>query len=172
MKLTLYNFSLLLPFFFSFIGCGYIRIEKNQYGEPVLNDRVKYSFSEIPTEVNLKAIDTSAYYIQIFEDRYYSEDEKKNPQILQFHNDGFFKRESQLTFGQYDANRTKNSIYYGGKYRIKENTIEIEEFLPSTGGATNYYIRNIKRGAIIGNRITFDGNNSPVMVFEKKQKSH
>lgn len=33
----------------------------------------------------------SAYYVQVFEGRYYNEEEKKNPRIIIFHNDVFLK---------------------------------------------------------------------------------
>lgn len=54
------------------------KIEKDQYGEPLLNDKIQYSFKSIPSEEDLRKIDTTAYYIQVFEGRYYNEDEKKN----------------------------------------------------------------------------------------------
>lgn len=153
---------------FSLISCGYIRIPKNEYGEPVLNEKVKYTFLDIPTETDLKKIDTSTYYVQIFEGRYYNDGEKENPQVLKFHNDGFFKK-SILTNVEKNIHRNKNSIYYGGKYKIKENIIELEQFYPSTGGATNYYIRNISKGKIDGNKIIFDDDKYSLTIFEKKQ---
>ncbi|WP_281631718.1 hypothetical protein [Flavobacterium luteolum] len=153
---------------FSLMSCGYIRIPKNEYGEPVLKEKVKYTFLDMPTETDLKKIDTSAYYVQIFEGRYYNNGEKENPQILKFHNDGFFKKFMLIGIDK-NVHRNKNSIYYGGKYKIKENIIQLEQFYPSTGGATNYYIRNVRKGKIDGNKIIFNSKNSLLTIFEKKQ---
>lgn len=154
------------------IGCanylGYYKIFKNKNGEPILNADVNYTFTEKPNEEGLTKIDTTAYYIQVFEGRYYNQREKQNPQVLIFHSDGFFKSTSVNYFLNFE-NRKKNSIYYGGKYRIKEiNSIELEQFYPSKGGRTNYYSRNIIRGNIDRNKIIFDDGQSPIKIFEKR----
>lgn len=150
------------------IGCiGYHKIPKDDNGKPILNDKTNYKFTKIPNEEDLAKIDTSAYYVQVFEGRYYNEDEKKNPSILIFHNDGFFKQTSALYHLNYDY-RNKNSVYYGGKYRITENLIELEKFYPSQGGKTNYYSRNIRKGNIVGDRIIFDDGFSLLSIYEKK----
>ena len=143
---------------------------KDEYGEPNLNEKVKYNFVEMPSKDDFNKIDTTAYYIQVFEGRYYNETEKENPQIIIFHNDGFFKKEILSTFKKNDLHRNRNSIYYGGKYRIKGNIIELEEFFPSTGGKTNYYVRNISKGKIDSNKIFFGNEKQSVTVFERKQK--
>lgn len=156
--------------FFTLTNCGYHRISKDKFGEPNVNKNAQYNFVEIPTENDFQKIDTTAYYIQVFEGRYYNESEKKNPQIIIFHNDGFFKKESFLHLGKEDKHRTKKSIYYGGKYRIKESIIEFEEFFPSRGGRTNYYVRNISKGRIEGNKLFLDYNFG-WFVFEKKTKN-
>lgn len=155
---------------FTLIKCGYLRIPKDEFGEPNINENVKYNFVEMPTKDDFNKIDTTAYYIQVFEGRYYNETEKQNPKILIFHNDGFFKDGILSSFEKNDIHRTKNSIYYGGKYRIKENIVELEKFLPSTGGRTNYYVRNVSKGKIEGNKIIFDDKNSSFTVFVKRQK--
>jgi len=142
------------------------KIEKDQFGEPLLNNNAQYSFTEKPTEEDLKKIDTSAYYIQVFEGRYYNEEEKKNPRIIIFHNDGFFKNESLLYFGKFDEHRTKRSIYYGGKYRVKNNTIQLEQFGKSPD-AKKRYTRYIIEGKIENNKIIF--NDGSVSVFEKRK---
>jgi len=139
------------------IGCNlsnpWYKIPKNEYGEPILYGKVKYSFTELPTHKDLEKIDTTAYYVQIFEGRYYNDGERRNPKILIFHNDGYFKRESLLYFGKFDAERGKNSVYYGGKWRITgDSIIELEQFLPTSSGS-NWYTRNIERGIITGNKI-------------------
>ena len=150
------------------MGCiGYHRIPKDHTGEPVLNERVNYKFTKIPNDEDLTKIDTSAYYVQIFEGRYYNEDEKKRPSILIFHNDGFFKRSTVSSYLKSDS-RNKNSVYYGGKYRITKNGIEFEEFYPSQGGRTNYYSRNIRKATIDGDRIIFEGKFSLFSIYKKK----
>jgi hypothetical protein len=152
------------------IGCGFVRLQKNEFNEPTLNEKIKYNFTEIPNKDDFQRIDTNSFYVQIFEGRYYNETEKENPQIIVFHNDGFFKKESLLYFGKFDKHRTKKSIYYGGRFRIKENIIEFEEFYPSSGEKTNYYKRNISKAKIEGLKIIFENKNSLITIFEKKQK--
>lgn len=150
-------------------SCGQklYKIEKDKYDESLLNDKAQYSFKEKPSEEDLKRIDTTAYYVQVFEGRYYNEEEMKNPRIIIFHNDGFFKNESLMYFGKFNEHRGKNSVYYGGKYRIKNNEIFIEEFLPASQGKTQWYTRRITNGKIDGNKIIF--NEGLVSVFEKRK---
>lgn len=144
-------------------------MEKDKHGEPLLNDEANYSFIKIPTEEDLKKIDTTAYYVQIFEGRYYNENEIKNPRIIIFHNDGFFKNESLLYFGKFDEHRGKNSVYYGGKYRINGNIIQLEQFGKYPGYKKWY--RRISEGKIEGDKIIFTDKNS-VTVFEKRKELH
>ncbi|MDR6488861.1 hypothetical protein J2799_003396 [Chryseobacterium vietnamense] len=150
-------------------SCGQklYKIEKDKYGEPLLNDKAEYSFKEKPTEEHLKIIDTTAYYFQVFEGRFYNEDEMKNPKIMIFHNDGYFRETSRLSFEKFDEHRGKNSVYYGGKYKIKDNEIFIEEFRPASPGRTKWYIRRIIKGKIENNKIIF--NEGLVSVFEKRK---
>src|SRR5690606_40202633 len=72
---------LIFPLLLSICGCGQklYKIERDRYGEPILNDKAKYSFTEIPTLEDLKKIDTTAYYIQVFPDNLDREEIKKNP---------------------------------------------------------------------------------------------
>lgn len=147
-------------------GCTcYYEILKDDNGEPILNEKINCKFVRIPNKKDLTKIDTTAFYVQMFEGRHYNEDERKNPSILIFHNDGFFNKTSALYYLKFN-NRTKNSINYGGKYRIKEKLIELEEFYPSRGGKTNYYSRNIRKGEIVGNQIVFD--DGVLIIYEKK----
>ena len=111
-------------------------------------------------------IDTSAYYIQIFEGRFYNEQEKKNPMILMFHNDGYFRNTSVLYPKANDI--PKNSINYGGKFKITDNLIELEKFYPSRGGRTNYYLRKVRSGKIEGDKIIFDDGFSLLSIYEKR----
>ena len=169
-----YLILLVLSLFLS--GCiGYHRIPKDENGELILNEKVNYKFTKIPTEDDLTKIDTSAFYVQVFEDRFYNIDEKMNPMVLIFHKDGYFKRTLILSdpkFTDLDisqiTDRNKNSVHYGGKYRITENLIELEIFYPSQGGKTSYYSRNIIKGNIVGDRIIFDEGSTLLSIYEKR----
>ena len=150
---------------------GYYKIPNNEDGEPILNEKTNYSFTHIPNNEDLTKIDTSAYYVQIFEGRFYNDSEKQNPSVIIFHNDGYFKSTSVKYYLKLSlAKRTKNSIYYGGKYQIENNIIELERFLPSKGGKTKYYSRNISKGNIDRNKIIFDDGQFPIIVYERKYK--
>lgn len=142
------------------------KIEKDQFGEPLLDNEIQYSFTKKPTDDDLRKIDTTAYYVQVFEGRYYNENEKKNPRIIIFHNDGFFKSESLLYFGKFDEYRGKNSIAYGGKYKINGSEILTERFLFASAIAKKY-IRVITKGKIEGDRIIFTNKNL-ITIFEKR----
>ena len=145
---------------------GFHRIPINQDGERIIGNTVKWRFEKIPTAEDLQKVDTAAYYVQVFEGRYYNEDEKKDPQILLFHNDGFFKRTS-MEYRLYNPN--KNSTRYGGKYKITEYQIKMEQFYPSKGGKTNYFQRHIRTANIIGDRIViFNENGFLTYVFRKQ----
>lgn len=159
----------LISVLFSLFACGQkiYKLKKNEHGEPQLNDRAKYTFTKTPTAEDLAKIDTAAFYIQVFERRYYNEDEKRNPMILIFHNDGFVKKESLLYFGKFDKVRTKNSIYYGGRYEMNGNDIEIESFV-SSPDAGNWYHTFIQKGKLEGDKIVFS-EPGLITVFEKKR---
>jgi hypothetical protein len=149
------------------VSCNRYRILPNDIGEPVLRGKAQYTFATKPSIEDLQKVGIEAYYVQVFEGRYYNDDEKKNPGILIFHNDGFFKIESLLYFGNFDDHRSKNSIYYGGKWRIIGNTIELEEFYP-TAPTGNWYTRKIVIGSIIGDKIVFKNRMYRNNVYEKR----
>ena len=152
---------------FSFFNCRQLyKIEKDKYGQPILNEKTKYSFDEKLSDENSKKIDTTAYYVQIFEERFYNENEKANPQIIIFHNDGFFKRESVKYFGKWDKVRGKNSVYYGGKYKIIENRILFESF--GSYPEMKKYHKTIDEAKIQGDKIVF-GNKGSIMIYEKRK---
>ncbi|WP_181416092.1 hypothetical protein [Chryseobacterium sp. CBTAP 102] len=152
--------------FLSSYGQKLYKIEKDQFGEPLLNNKAEYSFTEKPSEEDLKKIDTTAYYVQIFEDQYHNENEVKNPTIIIFHDDGYFRETSLLAFGKFDEHRGKNSVYYGGKYKIKNNNIQLEQF-GNSPDSKNWYTRYITKGKIENNKIIF--NEGLVSVFEKRK---
>ncbi|WP_244140819.1 hypothetical protein [Kaistella flava (ex Peng et al. 2021)] len=150
-------------------SCSYLyKIEKDKFGEPILNEKAKYTFNERLSNENSKKIDTIAYYMQIFEGQYYNESEMKNPRIIIFHNDGFFKRESLLYYGYHDKNRDKNSVYYGGKYKIVDYKIYLEKFYPLRGDYTKYYTKEISKGKIEGDKLIFEDKNS-ITIFQKRK---
>lgn len=162
-----YIILLLCSIFVYSCGQQLYKIEKDQYGEPMLNDKAQYSFTKIPSKDDLKKIDTTAYYVQIFPSDYNREEITSNPGILIFHKDGFFKREGLKYFGKFDKERKKNSIWYGGKYIINGKNILLESFYILSPNS-KLYSREIDEGEIIGDKIIFHGPNIKD-VFEKKK---
>ncbi|MGO4707803.1 hypothetical protein AB4Y90_01560 [Chryseobacterium sp. 2TAF14] len=154
--------------FISIFGQKLYKIKKDKYGEPLLNEKAQYSFTYTLNNDDLKKIDTTAFYKQVFEDGYNNSTEKKNPRIIIFHNDGFFKSESFLYFGKFSIHRNKKSIYYGGKYRINGNKIELERFIKSLD-SKSWYIKNITSGIIEGNRIILN-NKEQKIILERQVK--
>ncbi|MRM86184.1 hypothetical protein LEQ04_03265 [Riemerella anatipestifer] len=158
----------LFSYLFSFFACGQkiYKLNRDEYGQYILNDKTRYTFTEIPTIEGLKKIDTTAFYVQIFEGRYYNEDEKRNPLILIFHNDGFVRSQSLLYFGKFDEIANRNTLHYG-RYRIIGNNIEIERFVssPDTG---DWHHKYIKKGRLEGDKIVF--YEPLITVFEKRKQ--
>lgn len=89
-----------------------------------------------------KKIDTTALYVRL--DVIHSD----NPEILIFHNDGFYESQRKKFFRKFEKNRKKNSVYYGGKFLIEKEYIKMESFYPSREGKTNWYIKEISTGII------------------------
>ena len=158
-------------FVFLLMSCNAYIVEYDKNKEPLLGKNMQYNIVERPSVENLKKIDTAAYYVQIFEGRYYNEGEISNPIALKFHNDGYFKRSSVKNYNRFSY-RTKEMIWYGGKYKIYGDNIELEEFAPSTGSKTKIFTRLIKKGRIDGDKVIFEdkNNNTLVSVYQKKQK--
>ena len=158
-----HKYILILFFCALLTGClGYYKIPKNSNGERLVNERVNYTFTRIPSKEDRTKIDTSAHYIQIFEGREYNESQKKHPATLIFHDDGSFQ---EFIIEPYVVN--KDSIYYGGKYQITGDLIELEQFYPSRGGETNYYSRHIRQGQLVNDQIIFDDGFTLLTIFEK-----
>ena len=82
----------------------------------------------------------------------------KNPRIIIFHKNGFFKNESLMYFGKFEI--------HVGKYRIKNNNIQLEQF-GNSPDSKNWYTRYITKGKIENNKIIF--NEGLVSVFEKRK---
>jgi|SRR5690554_712730 len=161
------HLTLLLISLFLTSCIGYKKVAFDDNNEPILTEKMKYKITQIPNEKDLTKIDTSAYYVQVFEGRYYNDNEKENPMVLIFHNDGYFKKTSILYDSIFEY-RNKNSAFYGGKYRITENKIELEGFYPSHGGKTNYYVRLKTIGNIEGDRIIIYDKQHIQTIYEKK----
>ena len=159
-----------IVFIFLLVSCNAYVVEYDKNDEPILGKNMQYNIVEKPNMEDLKKIDTTAYYVQIFEGRYYNEDEISNPMVLEFHNDGYYKDSSVKYYDRFSY-RTKETIWYGGKYKIYNNQIEFESFAPSRGGKTKVFVRLIQKGRIDGDKIIFDDkkNNTLVSVYQKKQ---
>ncbi|MCT8341256.1 hypothetical protein MG296_14410 [Flavobacteriaceae bacterium TK19130] len=133
----------------------------------MITGRVDYKLNWTPTLEALKKIDTSAYYVQVFEGRYYNETEKEYRIVLKFHGDGFYRSGLADNFNSKDLRHPKNTTGCGGKYLIEDNEIKLERFLPMRGGKTNYYSRDYKKGRIENNKLIFDEDNS-ALILEKR----
>ena len=165
--MKLKNIILILYILLFFLGCSQLyKIENDRFGEPILNEKAKYTFNEKLSEENSIKIDTTAYYIQIFEGRFYNEDEKNNPGIIIFHSDGFFKRSSVKYFGKWDKVRDKNSVYYGGKYKLIGDKILFESF--GRYPKMKKYYRRMYEARIEGDKLIFEDKNS-ISIFEKRK---
>tara|TARA_Y100001934_G_C11871029_1_gene548631 strand:- start:74 stop:523 length:450 start_codon:yes stop_codon:yes gene_type:complete len=143
----------------------FYKIKENENGELLINKKANYSFNKIPDTNDLKLIDTSAIYVQIPQGRFYNEDEKKYFNVLKFHSDGFYKKEFlDIT----TKTRTKESILYGGKWRIENNLLELQSFYPSSGGKTNYYHRLVSKAIIKNGKLYFSIGPLDHSVYEKR----
>ncbi|WP_159155002.1 hypothetical protein [Empedobacter brevis] len=158
------KFNYLLFIFIYSCNPKLYEIEKDPYGEPILNEKTQYSFSEKPSNEDLIKIDTTAYYVQTNDNNI----ELENPKIIIFHNDGYFKTASVKYFGKFDKHRNKKSIYYGGKYKINNNEILIEYFVPASPSVKRF-IKKVVQGKIQenGNKILFDFGEY-IEIIEKK----
>lgn len=139
----------ILSFFF-LISCknmAYYKLPRDLNGNPVATDDM-YSLKK---NYDFSKIDTLGVY-RTFEK--YSYDWSAKEIFLEFKNNGYFIQYSNLSKHIKDS-MSKKHVYRGGKYFINDDTILLEEFLPSEGGKTNYYIRQIKKGKIIGETIIF-----------------
>jgi hypothetical protein len=153
------------------MSCNAYIVNYDNNNEPILGKNMQYSIIEKPSESNIKKIDTSVYYVQIFEGRYYNEDEMNNPMVLKFHNDGYFKHSSVKYYNRFSY-RTKNTIWYGGKYWIYENKIELESFAPSKGGKTKVYGKLFETGRFENDKIIFDDKNNKTLISVYKKNKN
>jgi len=149
--------------FFLMLSCqNYYRITKDKNDEPIIMDEM-YTFQKEMANNDFNVIDTSKFYIQVFDINASNETERNNPKILKFHANGYFKCDSKLFYGKFDAQRHINSSYYGGKFYIEKSKLYLEQFYPSQGGETNYYVKEISNGIIKNDTIT-------IIVFGIKEK--
>ena len=151
-------------------SCAYHRLQENGNGLFIVNQRAKYTFDKKPDSTDLKKIDTTAIYIQVYEGRFYNDDEKKYKSIYKFHNDGYYQW-NFIKNGEIHLfdNNDRETINYGGKYRIEGNKIELEHFYPSRGGYTRYYKRTITKAEIIDDKIIIYRNNKYVSTVLRKE---
>ena len=112
-------------------------IKKDINGEPTVED-ISYSINYKMEIKDAKVIDTTALYLELFSSDA-NQSEKENPEILIFHNNGYFEKRSKKFFSNFEKIRTKKSVYYGGKFQLTNKELIIEEFYPTSGSKTNYY---------------------------------
>lgn len=133
-----------LIIFLSMESCfNYYYIKEDEDKERILNPGL-FSFNQKMSLENSKIIDTTCLYLQLLP--YNSSiSEKENSGIMIFHNDGTYESRSKKYF---NISYKKSSVYYGGKFILDGNTLEIQSFYPSSGGKTNYFDRVICQGKI------------------------
>ena len=149
-------------------GCSY-KIGESDTGDPLLGKKMSYKFMGQPDFETFTKIDTAAFYIQIFEGRYYNDTEKQNPDLLIFHTDGFFEK---ALAREYDKTKQMNrNSLYGGRYQVNGNILQIEHFVPSRGGNTKYWKRLILKAQIADDKLIFrETNHSSLAVYKKLYK--
>lgn len=147
--------NIILVFFMGVLSCTKVyyfpTADKQQ---PMLYPNA-YTFDKKLALNDFKTIDTTALYVQIF-DSEANDDERANPRILNFHNDGYFETHSKKTLGKPEFKRTKNAIYYGGKYFVEDTNIFIEAFYPTTGSKARSFTRKISKGTLYGDTISLN----------------
>ena len=153
-----------------FISCEkkLYKFSNDKNGEPIVKEQM-YTFNKIMNENDYNVIDTSKFYVQIFDINSSNETERENPNIIKFHSDGYFKLESKLFFGKYDRIRFKNSVGYGGKFYLEKDKIYLEKFYPSKGGKTQYFVKLISDCLIKGDTLFVD-NKEKKEVYVKRNK--
>ncbi len=147
------------------LSCGY-KIIKNEHGEPIVDEK-QYTFNKSLTLENLKVIDTAAVYVQIFDPINSNEQERENPKVYTFHNNGYFQMGSIKFYGKFDNHRPKNSVYYGGKFYVEGNEFFIEAFYPVSDGNTNRYTKVISKGTIKKDTIRMTIFNNKTMYVKR-----
>lgn len=159
-----------IPAFFIgvLLSCNHYRAGIDKHGNKILGKRMEYSFKDLPTEQALQLIDTSAYYSQIYEGRYYNENERQILLKLVFNNAGCFNMVLDKLTEIDKVKLCSQEISSGGKYRINGNLIEFERFLPIKGGKSMYYSKEILTGTIKNDTITMYYKNSLFGMFKKE----
>jgi hypothetical protein len=132
-------------------SCLNYYVKKNTNKETNIDLKL-YSFSKKLSIEDNKLIDTSAIYLEINTNTGVNNFDY-NPEIILFHNDGFFESKSKKYFHSSINKRKKNSVYYGGKFILQKNDLMIESFYPSSGSNTNYFIKEISKGKVINDSI-------------------
>jgi len=135
-----------LILFYLFTSCiNYYHIKKNKEGETIVDENL-YSFKNKMSNEDAKVIDTLSLYFEVKKELYINE----NIQVLKFHNDGTFEKKNIKYF---NSKESKESIYYGGRFKLEGKKITIEKFYPSSGAKTNYYVKKISHGKVYSDTI-------------------
>jgi|GEM_PF-879934 len=155
----LLNYAIIAFLFLSACTHRQYHLSGDNHGEPVLKASL-FRFDKQMTVGDAEMLDTTALYLQVFHHKDANEAERANPAILKFHNDGYYQVSSRRFYGRFDAVRTKQSVYYGGKFYLEGNYILTETFHPAQGGKTGYYVRSTGKGSIKGDtlKIFVDGS--------------
>lgn len=146
---------------FCFSCSGQYFIKKDKSGEPIVSLNL-YSLNKKMNIEDSKKIDTTALYVRL--DAIHSD----NPEILIFHNDGFYELQGKKFFRKFEKDRKKNSVYYGGKFLIEKGYIKMESFYPLRGDKTNWYTREISIGVIQDDTIRITIFNTEHVYVKKK----
>ncbi len=136
-------------------------LKKDKNGELIVNKN-QYSLNRKMSPDVFNIIDTTSVYKEVTNNESLK---KNNLNLLIFHDDGYFEDSSLKYFKKFE--RSKNSVYYGGRFFVDGDKIFIERFYPSSGSKTRYYVKEISEGqvkndtieiTIFGNRRTYVRN--------------
>jgi hypothetical protein len=111
-----------------------------------------YTFTKTMSAEDGKIIDTTALYLQIFDIWSSNAEERSNPKIMKFEQNGFFKEDSFKSYQKFSKIRTHQSVHYGGRFYLEGNNLFTEEFYPN-GQVSQRYVRTKNTGIIKGDTI-------------------
>ncbi len=114
-----------------------------------------YTLNNRLSDLGSAGIDTTSLYVQIFELSKSNEDERRNPRIYEFHNDGFYKINGLKYFFKFDSVQNKKSAYYG-RYEVSGHNIKMEQFYPASGSTDRYFNRVVSYGTIVNDTLTMN----------------
>ena len=111
-----------------------------------------YTFTKTMTEEDGKTIDTTALYLEIFDIWSSNADQRSNPRIMKFEQNGFFREDSFKYYQKFSKIRTHQSIHYGGRFYLEGDKLFTEEFYPN-GPVSQRYVKTKNTGTIKGDTI-------------------